>query len=137
MKFKEIQAILKRTEKDRTQISSYLMDLKPIIEFRKDWDVKYKPLEITQFKNACDLILAIGIEEHSGDWDPFLNIKLYDGTEIFTGHGYDTSGLTVNEDTYQISIEMEDYDPKTEEWAEQPKTITLYIKDIASIQMAR
>ena len=50
-----------------------------------------------KYSRDMETILSLGWFEHTSDWDPFLLIKLKDGTQIETASGYAVFNLSITE----------------------------------------
>ena len=51
-----------------------------------------------KYSRDMETIQQIGWFEHTSDWDPFLIIKLKDGTQLETESGYAEFNLSIKED---------------------------------------
>lgn len=59
-----------------------------LFETLKDIEIQDNNLALVLLRTTINLILELGEHEHEGDWDPYILIKLNDGTEIKSTVGY-------------------------------------------------
>lgn len=78
--------------------------------------------------NLKDLCLALGEDEHSGDWDCYLSITKMDGTEIEQPMGYTESKIEGDNLLIYTGDENDDCEIENLHWEPIP------IKDIKTIQ---
>lgn len=88
------------------QISTLIMDLHPTYQIptfkQEQIQIAY---HIQKFINTVNLILALGQDEHTGDWDPYLEITLKSGIIITTENGYNHMEITKDQTLLQIEDE--------------------------------
>ena len=84
---------------ENMQISSDLMQIARFkwcgLNDRPDWDDPAKPYArsiqrhgIQAFIFVRDIVDTLGEIEHTGDWDPYLVIELFNGNKLETQSGY-------------------------------------------------
>ena len=82
-----------------SQISPLLFDSlskNPII-INNDFSIQVARNQIQTFIDTLGLIILLGEAEHSGDWDPYIKIKLGNGDEIESLNGYYDMEIQDNE----------------------------------------
>ena len=70
------------------EISIMLMRSNPNYKKQDNWKNDKVITELKCFIKLLKIIEKLGMLEHSGDWDPYLIIKLTDGRTIETEAGY-------------------------------------------------
>ena len=78
------------------QFSPLLMDSKITLHLNQGLDSEQSIRFIGQYKSLIEGILQLGELEHTGDWDPYLSIKLHQGIELATAPGYSEIELDGN-----------------------------------------
>lgn len=115
------------TPKNEIHFTSLLMDLLQPITLRSHWDTQLKVDSYIQpFINIIDLIITLGEQEHTGDWDPSIRIEFHNWDTIETQPGYYT--IEIENDTLIIEDLNEYY---------QEIIHKIPISEIASIELIR
>jgi hypothetical protein len=99
---------------------------------------EYHRLDLQGFLFMREFIEALGDEEHSGDWDPYLVITLMDGTKLETINGY--WAAEIKEDSLCIEAPGEEEDLEGYEEIEKLRVgdeYQIYIYAIKEITIGR
>ena len=113
------------------QISPQLFATLTLIPTPIIGDHKERVQRLQNFLKLKDAILELGDLEHSGDWDPYINITLNDGTRIETQNG-----------SHEIQIQnevilLEDELGYAQHSDGDISYHVIQLKDIATIQLER
>ena len=120
----------KSNQMPETEISAFLMDNLGPIKIHSQEFPSLALVYAQELIKTIELILDLGEEEHSGDWDPYLIITLNSGETIETENGYNYMEIT--EDLKSLQIET-----STEFENEEASYITLPLDQIKTIELKR
>jgi hypothetical protein len=127
---------------DRTKhsgLSKRLLQELGTLKLDEDLNKQEKLVRLFCFSKVCDLIGDLSWQEHTGDWDPYLEIDLKDGSRIDTCLGFSQFEIKGTDKNTTICVDWEklnEIEVLDCEWEGNEEFIrTIKVEDIKEIRL--